>query len=71
MGDGKVSDLEFELTVTQRKPNPDYQEPRVGFYQNAGVPQFIEERTLYVVLTRDEFNAVRLACVSRMFEGAP
>jgi len=68
-----MADFEFELTVTRRKPNPEYEEPKPGTYYhgNNPVPRFVEERTLCVVLTREEFDAIRFACLRGTFTESP
>lgn len=68
-----VSDLEFELVVTRRKPNPAFAEHlRMSrenqYYHSSSPPEFLDERALRVVLSPKEFNAVRIAVLVAMEE---
>lgn len=61
---------EYVITVCKREKNPEY-DPKKDYdpinYRNYPAPlPYLEYRELYVVLTEDEFKAVKKACLEVM-----
>ena len=58
-------EFEYDLTINVREKNPDYKPPIQSTYGN-DVAEWFNRTLLTATLTRDEFEAVRLALITEM-----